>query len=231
MKNQIKDMIQHLIGNATMFTAWDITMVLRRANPTTNIKHPEVRDIIHQMYSDNEIPGYIRTLHDMSNGHSSFVHHPDGSDVEDYDPNFLSQFVPQSSNLNLLVTPTQAAANQTTQTIPISPIGSPIGNSLPNKPKRSRYAIDSIPKDKFGRIRVPASVLRAAGFAPKDSVRVVVDSNIITVTADDDAYGKMNGKGYKIDEYTNLRVHLKGKFPALTFKMNPSQSKVYITPV
>ncbi|RUP38922.1 MAG: hypothetical protein EKK63_11175 [Acinetobacter sp.] len=229
MKTQIEQLVSQLTGNATMFTGFDITMMLRRANPTTNIRHGEVRDIVHQLYTDNAMTGYIRTIQRMDNNQEAFVHHPYGTDAEDYDPNFLAHSTPQSlSAPNLSVVPTQAVANQATVT---TPTNSAIGNSLANKPKRARYAIDSVPKDKFGRIRVPASVLRAAGFGPKDTVRVVLDPNIIIVTAGNDAYGYMNGKKYVVDEYNNVRVHLKGKFPANTFKMVPNQSKVYITPV
>lgn len=234
MKTQIEQLVSQLTGNATMFTGFDITMMLRRANPQTNIRHGEVRDIVHQLYTDNAMSGYIRTLQRMDSGQEAFVHHPYGSDAEDYDPNFLAHSTPQSLSIpNLSVTPTQAVANQTIQVAvtPTTTTTSAIGNSLPNKPKRARYAIDSVPKDKFGRIRIPASVLRAAGFNPKDTVRVVLDPNIITLTAGDDAYGKLNGKKYVVDEYNNVRVHLKGKFPAGTFKMVPNQAKVYITPV
>jgi len=228
MKNQIEQLVSQLTGNATMFTAFDITMMLRRANPTTNIRHGEVRDIVHQLYTDNEVPGYIRTLQRMNNGQEAFVHHPYGTDSEDYDPNFTMGLTPQSLSIPSQSTnhsPTQVAGNL--QTIPTLQIG----NSLVNKPKRARYSIDSVPKDKFGRIRVPASVLRAAGFVPKDTVRVVLDPNIITVTAGNDAYGTLNGKKYVVDEYNNVRVHLRDKFTADTFKMVPNQSKVYITPV
>ena len=232
MKTQIEQLVSQLTGNATMFTAFDITMMLRRANPQTNIRHPEVRDFVHQLFTDNKMTDYIRTPQRMDNGQEAYVHHLYGTDAEDYDPNFLAHSTPQSlSTPSLSVVPTQAVANQTIQVTPTTPTNSAIGNSLPNKPKRARYAIDSVPKDKFGRIRVPASVLRAAGFAPKDTVRVVLDPNIITVTAGNDAYGSMNGKKYVVDEYNNVRVHLKGKFSADTFKMVPNQSKVYITPV
>ena len=233
MKTQIEQLVSQLTGNATMFTGFDITMMLRRANPTTNIRHGEVRDIVHQLYTDNQMINYIRTLQRMDNGQEAFVHHPYGSDAEDYDPNFLAHSTPQSLSVpNLSAVPTQAVVNQATVQVAVTtPTNSAIGNSLANKPKRARYAIDSVPKDKFGRIRVPASVLRAAGFGPKDTVRVVLDPNIITVTAGNDAYGSMNGKKYVVDEYNNVRVHLKGKFSADTFKMVPNQSKVYITPV
>lgn len=216
MRNQIEQLVSQLTGNGTMFTAWDITMMLRRANPTTNIRHPEVRDIIHQMYTDNEISGYIRTTHDVG-GNQPFVHHPYGSDVEDYDPNFLSQHTP---TLSPIQTSIQAVVN------PIQ------ATSTFSKAKRSRYSPDNVPKDKFGRIRIPASILRTAGFSPKDNVFVVVDPNIITVTSSTDSYGINNGKKYVVDEYNNVRVHLKDKFQAANaFKMAPSQSKVYITPV
>jgi hypothetical protein len=216
-----------------MFTAFDITMMLRRANPSTNIRHGEVRDAVHNLYSNNQMNGFVRTLQRMDSGQDAFVYHGYGTDPEDYDPNFFAQSTPQSVSVpNVSVVSIPVAANQSpTQTIQIQQTTSPIGNSLPNKPKRARYAIDSVPKDKFGRIRIPASVMRASGFQPKDTVRVVIDPNVITVTNGTDPNGVLNGKKYVVDEYNNIRVHLRGKFPADKFKMQPSTTRIYITPI
>jgi hypothetical protein len=59
------------------------------------------------------MPGYVRTLQRMDNGQEAFVHHPYGTDAEDYDPNFLAHSTPQSLSVpNLSAVPTQAVVNQ-----------------------------------------------------------------------------------------------------------------------
>jgi len=242
MQTLVKQLILQLTGNADMFTAFDITMMLRRANPSTNVRHGEVRDIVHNLYEGNQMNGFVRTLQRMDSGQDTFVYHVYGTDAEDYDPNFFAQSTPQSVSVPIvsaqviqvaanpmtqMTTSTSQTGNQTRRTIQTVPVG----NSLPLRPKRARYDIDSVPKDKFGRIRIPASVMRASGFAPKDTVRVVIDPNLITVTNGNDPNGVLNGKKYVVDEYNNIRVHLKGKFPADKFKMQPSMTRIFIAPV
>jgi hypothetical protein len=216
MNTQIEQLVSQLTGNATMFTAFDITMMLRRESPTTNIRHGEVRDIVHSIYTTNNMDGYIRSLQDV-NGNNAYVYHPYGTNAEDYDAFFLSTKTTHS------LTHTPVVVNQMTT-------NSQVGNK--NKPKRARYSIDSVPKDKFGRLRIPASVVRAAGFSPKDKVYVVLDPNLITITSDAHLYGKKNGKKYVVDVYNNIRVHLRNKFKEDNFKMvfHPTK-QIYITPV
>jgi hypothetical protein len=207
MQTQIENLVQQLTGNATMFTAFDITMMLRRANPTTNIKHPEVRDTVHQLYSDNQMSGYVRDLVPMSNGQEAFVYHSYGTDAEDYDPNFFVNTTPQFLSVpNALTTSTQAVVN------PLTPMPQTLTTSRLGRAKRARYDQGNVPQDKFGRIRVPASVL-------------------IVVTSVNDNYGA--GKNYVVDQYNNIRVHLRGKFGGNHFAMQPSASnrRIYITPV
>jgi hypothetical protein len=215
-----------------MFTAFDITMMLRRANPTTNIRHGEVRDTIHNLYSNNQMGGFVRNLVRMDSGQEAFVYHPYGTDAEDYDPLFFANTTPQFLSVpSGLTTPTQVAANQPSMTTIPSLTTSPIGS---NKPKRARYDLNQVPQDKFGRIRVPASALRGAGFNPNDTVRVVVDPNLIVVTGINDPYGtQRSGKKYVVDQYNNIRVHLRGKFQGNKFAVQtaPSNNMLYIRPV
>jgi len=229
MRQQIGQLVSQLTGNANMFTAFDITMMLRRANPTTNIRHGEVRDIVHDLFTsgDSCFVGYVRNPHKVDlNKPEALVYHPFTLLVEDYDPNFLSVNTGAlSAPLPPLQAPTQQAASQPLQTTTTT---SPIGN----RPKRSRYDLDNVPVDKFGRVRIPASVLRASGFAPKDSVRVVLDPNLVVVTSSTDVYGKSAGKKYVVDQYNNIRVKVGTKYPGKSvFKMQPATGKVFATPV
>jgi bifunctional DNA-binding transcriptional regulator/antitoxin component of YhaV-PrlF toxin-antitoxin module len=226
MQTQIEQLTTQLTGNGLMFTAYDITMLLRRANPTTNIRHPEVRDHVHVLYQNGKFGSYTRS-NTLVSGNNALVYHEQGTDEGDYDGNFFETSTPQYLSIpNLSGQTTPLVANQpfqtTTKTTSISST---------KKAKRARYASDAVPKDKFGRIRVPASIMRATGFKPKDSVRVVIDPNVIIVTSGSDVYGANNGKKYVVDEYNNIRVHLKGKFPADKFKVEPNGSRIYITAV
>lgn len=235
MQQLVEQLISQLTGNALMFTAFDITMMLRRANPSTNIRHGEVRDAVHQLFTNNQINGYRRDLQRMDSGQEAYVFYPYGTDVEDYDPNFFATTTPQSVSVpNLSSLPTQVAASQPLTTMqtttPTSSLGN-LGTSLALKPKRARYSTDKVPQDKFGRLRVPACVLRAAGFKPSDTVRVVIDPNVIVVASDNDPYGRTNGKKYVVDQYNNIRVHLKGKFPAQAFSMQANGNHIYARPV
>lgn len=239
MQNEIEQLVSQLTGNATMFTAFDITMMLRRANPSTNIRHGEVRDTVHNLFQSQHMTGYLRNTIRLNNGKEALVYHPFDIDSEDYDPNFLAQSTPQFLSIPTVSgIPIQAAVNNPTTlynqpSVPASwtrpTTTSPTGNGV--KPKRAKYPSDAVPKDKFGRVRVPAFVMRASGFKPMDKVRVILDPNIITVTSDTDPNGVLNGREYVVDAYNNIRVHLRGKFQADKFKMVNSSTRVFITPV
>jgi hypothetical protein len=224
MKTQIETLIKQLVDNSTMFTAFDITSMLRKQNPKTNIKHMDVRDAVKQAYEDHIMPGYAKTLQRISTGVDTYVYYPYGTDAEDYDENFFSLQAPQSLIVpQIPAMPIQVGGSQAQKTTATN-------SSNGSKPKRSRYAWDNIPKDKFGRIRVPASAVRAAGFMPNESVMVVLDPNIITITSPTDPYGSLNGKKYSVDTYSNIRFHLKDKFPGIDkFKIELKDSKVCIT--
>ena len=231
MQQLVEQIISQLTGNALMFTAYDITMMLRRANPTTNIKHGEVRDAVHQLFTNNQITGYVRNLQNIA-GKDSYVYHPYGTDAEDYDANFFSTTTPQSLSIPNYMSPTtQAVANPAIPTqMTTSSLGS--GMSLGLKPKRARYSNNSVPQDKFGRVRIPACILRDAGFKPKDSVKVTLDSNVLVITSENDPYGKLFGKRYVVDQYNNIRIHLKGQWTNQSLSMQVTgPQRVFARPV
>lgn len=226
MQDEIKNLVSQLVNGAIMFTAFDVTTMLRRANPMVNIRHNTVRDEVRTIFDNGDMGTYCCTNHDLSNGARANIYHVYGQDLEDYDTNFFAHTTPQSLTVpNLSQMAIQAAANPTN---PTSTSTSQIGSS---KPKRARYALDSVPKDKYGRIRVPASVLRSSGFYPKDVVRVIIDPNIITVTSVNDPNGVLHGRKYVVDQYNNIRFHLKDKFASDKFRMQTKTQRVYITPV
>lgn len=229
MQQQIEQLTTQLTGNGLMFTAYDITMLLRRANPNTNIRHPEVRDHVHVLYHKGSFGTYEQS-NVLVSGNNALIYHEQGTDEGDYDGNFFVTSTPQYLSIpNLSGLNIPLVGSQSLTTTPTST--SRTGSNSTKKAKRARYANDAVPKDKFGRIRVPASIMRATGFKPKDSVRVVIDPNVIVVTSGSDVYGNSNGKKYIVDEYNNLRVHLKGKFPADKFKIEPNGGRIYITAV
>ena len=225
MQDEIKNLVSQLINGSIMFTAFDVTTMLRRANPTVNIRHNVVRDEVRTLFDNGDMGTYCCTNHDLCNGKRANIYHVYGQDLDDYDTNFFSHTTPQSLSVpNLSQTAIPAAVNPQTQT---QTQNSQIGSS---KPKRARYALDAVPKDKYGRIRVPASVLRSSGFYPKDVVRVIIDPNIITVTSMNDPNGVLHGRKYVVDQYNNIRFHLKDKFTSDKFRMQTKTQRVYITP-
>lgn len=232
MQTQIEQLLSQLTGNASMFTAFDITMMLRRANPSTNIRHGEVRDIVHNLYQSGQFGNYVRTLCDITPGQpQAFVYHEINSDAADYDQNFLGQTGLSQFNLSALdlsQTPIQAAGRQATiQTTTLHSNAVPVVVNI----KRCHYPLNRVPKDKFGRIRVPACVLRAAGFMKGANVTVGYDNGALKVGGSN-LLLLPQSKSYVVDQYNNIRVNLKGKFPnASHFSMQPESRLVTILPV
>lgn len=76
LTGKVIDLIVILTGQDGVFTAFDITKQLRQENPTMNIPHKDIRDMVLAEYNNTFCDDYERTLTDLTVG-SSYVYHPD----------------------------------------------------------------------------------------------------------------------------------------------------------
>lgn len=77
LQDKVVALIAILTGQNAVFTAFDITKQLRIENPTMDIPHREVRDIVLQEWKNTFCDEYESTLTELSVGSDAFVYHPE----------------------------------------------------------------------------------------------------------------------------------------------------------
>ena len=80
----IRSIVNGKVMRGEMFTAFDITKELR-ANGK-QVKHYEVKDVVHGMFMDGDMDDYHRNLGNVGNP-PAFIYHPQGEDVNNYATN------------------------------------------------------------------------------------------------------------------------------------------------
>lgn len=99
-----------LSNNHCIFTAYDVTRILRQHNPHTNIQHIPVRKQVHKLQHMGLMGVYTKTAQHLGNQIAQ-VFHPIGKNPTEYDP---SRFLDPTEFTNL--TPYTSAS-----TLPIPP--------------------------------------------------------------------------------------------------------------
>jgi len=60
-----------------VFTSFDITKQIRVENPTMNVPHMDVKDMVFEEFNNTFCDDYERTLTDLTVGSPAYVYHPD----------------------------------------------------------------------------------------------------------------------------------------------------------
>lgn len=82
--NEIVDVVNDLLREETMFTAWDVTCVLRK-KVKQKVQHYEVKREVHQMFEQGDFPGYARALANLPNiNPQPWIYYPPSLDPNDY---------------------------------------------------------------------------------------------------------------------------------------------------
>lgn len=86
----VEDVIADFVQKGIMFTAFDITKVMR-SDKGLNVYHSDTRDFIRRFWNKGRMDGYGSTLVNLpvSGSPLAFVYHPLTSDPNMYDPNNL----------------------------------------------------------------------------------------------------------------------------------------------
>ena len=76
LNDKVIALICKLTDVDTVFTAFDVTKQIRIENPTMNVPHADVKEMVLQEWKDTFCDDYERTLTELTVGHS-YVYHPD----------------------------------------------------------------------------------------------------------------------------------------------------------
>ena len=77
LQDKVAALICVLTGQDALFTAYDITKQLRGENPTMNIPHQDVRDLVLEEFNNTFCDEYEITMTELTVGQYANVYHPE----------------------------------------------------------------------------------------------------------------------------------------------------------
>ena len=79
----VRDVVAAKVSQNEMFTAFDVTKLLRQAN--NQVRHSNIKQIVHALYNHGDMQGYDRSLVRVSNASvMPFLYHPVSADTSTY---------------------------------------------------------------------------------------------------------------------------------------------------
>lgn len=210
---RIQEVLEEKIDNDEMFTAFDISLIVKDMAKTageTPERHRHMKNDVHkemQNYLNSGI--YTKSLWDVGAPSKAILYYPTGSNPAVYLPQRRTR-VPQTP------APTTAAVVSATPSVSASsscPVGQLIAPAkkkpiAKNKPNSSQNRV----ADGRGTVTVPTVFVKAVGLQPKEKAYVYKDtladgSPVVTVSKQQIS-GKTLITSYTVDDSSNIRVTL-----------------------
>ena len=191
----IESAITTLVGNAQMFSHYDVTKTLR--NSGFHVMHNDVKLLV----GAYQFPYNYGTKTIKVKGAPAIIHYPDHLDPSGYNPDMVPEPIMQVAVRKIIIgnTPTNTAVPTFTQ------------HSVSTTTKRtvSSRKSGAVSFDKRGRANVPASFFAAAGFQPGDKVACYFALNRIEVCDKSNipaGSALSDKKSYTLDHHSALRI-------------------------
>ena len=224
--NEITDVVNDFVNADMMFTAFDVTMALRKKT-RQHVQHYEVKREVHNMFQNGQMFSYNRALANLPNvDPQPWVYHPISADVSLYSGKPVS-----------MATATAVPAVAVTATPAVAALpGAPSSiSTIDDGNDGVDVAADGTVVYKFDttdRLCVPNKLVRQLGL--KDSDPVTVSSNAkneVTVSAALPA-GATHIADYHVDRYDNVRIgratFTKAGISAVAFEIEGDGTKIVV---
>lgn len=184
--NDIENVVSEFLAAEKMFTAWDVTMEVRKRSKD-RVQHFEVKKEVHKIFDQGNMSGYSRTLANLQNvSPQPWIYHLSTDDPSIYDGK-----------------PTVPAA--AVPTTPISSISSVDDNSVAD------IAADGSAVYKFDttdRLCVPNKLVREIGLKAGDEIEITAAdlSSFFVQPKGNGPAAPSVVANYVVDRYDNVRV-------------------------
>lgn len=81
---EIENVVNDFVNNGNMFTAWDVTLAVRKT-VKARVQHYEVKREVHQMFDNGDMIGYNRELANLPNVNPQpWIYYPPSADPKTY---------------------------------------------------------------------------------------------------------------------------------------------------
>lgn len=207
--NEITDVVNDFVNSGTMFTAFDVTMALRKKS-RQNVQHYEVKREVHKLFNNGQMFSYDRALANLPNvDPQPWVYHPLSADISLYDGKPVAS---QATAVSAPVVAPQAIA---------------VVDDVDDDNGTVVHKFDST-----DRLCIPNRLVRQLGVKDSDPVTVsCLAQNELTITA-----GHVPGASpiadYHVDRYDNIRIgrstFAKANINAVAFEIDGDNQKITV---
>lgn len=217
IENEVSDRVQ----KNEMFTVFDITKAVRaKSGPHVNIRHDEVRQEINDLYNNNRIIGYSRTIGNLPNvSVQPMVYHHFLDDPSDYGavktvPQLNTPAQPALNDIDALKALPPGNYNQVTPVVTQHvDVSKPVVRPFPtaSTPKVAFSNLNQcvnttkVGVDSRKTLCIPKSYLKQLFVNPGDTVGVYNDSTTTKIVKYNPSSCKPLST-YTVDKYGNVRI-------------------------
>ena len=173
--NDVRERVSDLVAARLAFTAFNVTAWLRRNGET--VYHSEVRPAVHGMYLDGEVP-YNNVVVQAPNGRMVILYCPIELDLTTYDHFSPENEAKVNGPIDLSAVGSVVDTSGVTQALggvslqSIADVIPGIADGIPGIIAALAPPVsdpdNTCNKDKYGRINLPAHLVRAIGLNPGD---------------------------------------------------------------
>lgn len=187
--NDIENVVNEFVAAEKMFTAWDVTMEVRKRSKQ-RVQHFEVKKEVHKIFDQGNMSDYNRTLANLQNiNPQPWVYHLPESDPSLYDGKPTANVVPTPIVSNISVAPAIATISNVDDGVDIAADGSTV------------YKFDTT-----DRLCIPNKLVREIGLKAGDEVEITQAVDGLFVQPTNGAATAATIASYVVDRYDNVRI-------------------------
>ncbi len=187
--NEIEDAVNEFVNADTMFTAWDVTMAVRKRSKQ-RVQHFEVKKEVHRMFDNGNMFSYNRTLANLPNVNPQpWIYHPLSADPSTYSGQPVSAPVAAIATVPPVAALPAASISTIDDGVDVAADGSVI------------YKFDTT-----DRLCIPNKLVRQLGLKDSDPVVVFQSDPSELVLAPSLPAGATPVADYHVDRYDNVRI-------------------------
>lgn len=207
MSTEVTNVVNEFRTNRKLFTAYDVTQILRHRLDGEKISHNDVKNEVHSIFDADLMGIYERTQINVGTKISPFVYHLNHQDPNsDYDKDWVNDYLK-----NKTVTPNHVVVSPSvvSKTVVGNTVQIPIVNSqniVVNRIKNLQDGFKTITVTSEGRLNIPVNMLNGIGRIAYVSISKARKdgSNVDALSITSDKVGSI--KNYKINSDGRLRI-------------------------
>jgi hypothetical protein len=163
IRTEVKKVVSELTKYQRLFTAHDVTRILRHQLDGERINHKDVKVEVHSIFTSDNMGIYDRSPLNVGTAVSPFVYHLSHQDPStDYNMSWVDSFLNLQQALSISIDPiTGAPASTPTPTAkPLTVVNS---QAVANRVANSKDGFKSLKTTSEGRLNIPVNMLDGFG--------------------------------------------------------------------